>query len=285
MFSESAHIEETIAAFALHLAWLGYSESSQRMLPGCLREFLTVMALNPEEIREADILTYRAYLQARPNRRRGGGLSEQMIHHHLYALRLWLSWQLEQGIIDQHPMSGLRFPSPRSQAPQILSLEEIQALYGVCYQPKERVVLSLCYGCGLRRSEAEALDLVDVQLSSGLLYVRSGKGGKRRVVPMSEGVMRDITAWLPARRTSAEPALLLNKQGRRMQGASMYRILKNLLHRSGITKAVGLHSLRHSIATHLLERGMAIETLRDFLGHAHLESTQIYARIQSDNQS
>jgi len=149
---------------------------------------------------------------------------------------------------------------------------------------KERVILSLFYGCGLRRSEGELLNLKDVSFKSGLLYIRKGKGGKRRAVPMSEKVIEDIKIYVEQERkwTVKSDALVFNKRGNRMSGDSYSRLLKELLKKAEMTNQITLHSLRHSIASHLLERGLSVEYVRDFLGHKHLESTQIYTHNKSD---
>ena len=180
-------------------------------------------------------------------------------------------------------MSSLSFKSPESSPRQILSIVQIKQLYNLA-DVKERVMLSLFYGCGLRRSEGEQLNLKDVSFKSGLLYVRKGKGGKRRAVPMSEKVIEDLKIYVEQDRrwTEKNNGLVLNAWGRRMRGESYNGMLKILLKRTGISSQITLHSLRHSIASHLLERGLSVEYVRDFLGHKHLESTQIYTHIKSD---
>jgi len=161
-----------------------------------------------------------------------------------------------------------------------VQIKQLYRLAGV----KERVVLSLFYGCGLRRSEGEQLNLKDVSFKSGLLYVRKGKGGKRRAVPMSEKVVEDLQVYVDIERkwTIKNDALVLNKRGSRMSGKSHSRMLKSLIKRTELKGQITLHSLRHSIASHLLERGLSVEYVRDFLGHKHLESTQIYTHIKRD---
>ena len=171
----------------------------------------------------------------------------------------------------------------------ILSKVEIKRLYSTCVLPIERLTLSLFYGCGLRASEGGALNLADVNAQSGLLYVRHGKGGKRRVVPMTPSIIKDIETYINEQRPSQisrytkvadRRALALNKIGTRMQGDSYRKVFKALLAQcEDIRQDVSLHSLRHSIATHLLADGMRIERVRDFLGHSCLESTQIYTRV------
>ena len=270
----------------LYVQRLGYSASMQAQIGGALREFLNQYDANANA---AEIEAHYHYLSQRPNQRRAGGLSSITIGHHLYALRLWFSWLVEEGYRMDHPMSGLVFPKVVYSPRAVLSLGEIQRLYAYCKHPRERGLLGIYYGCGLRRIEGERLDLRDVQLKSGLLYIRAGKGGKRRVVPISKGIIEDLKAYLETERRERvlrckrpDPkAFFINHVGSRTRGSVHYLHFKQLLARTGLSQEISLHHLRHSIATHLLQKGMAIEAVRDFLGHQHLESTQIYTRMES----
>lgn len=276
----SAHI---VGQFRIHLERLGYTRTSIHMLPNCVKSFLEYASLEAVQVRSTDIIHFYNYLQERPNQRKSGGLSESYINHHIYALKLFFAWQEEKGAITENPVSSLEFKSPSSKPREILSLEEIKELYESCENYKERAVLSMYYGCGLRRSEGEKLNLKDIHFRSNLLYVREGKGGKRRAVPLSEQVKEDLKNYALKKRNpkGGESALITNKRGGRTSGNSYNNIVKVLLERAGIRKEVTLHGLRHSIATHLLESGLSVEYVRDFLGHKHLESTQIYTRVKN----
>ena len=271
-----------IQQFREHLTRLGYSKSSVQMLPACVGEFLHFQGYKPPgTVTPHDIVRYYTYLQERPNRRRKGGLSERFIAHHLYSLKLFFGWQLQQREISKDPTSSLAFPTPQSKPLEVLTTAEVETLYAACGTLKERALLSLFYGCGLRKSEGERLDTGDIHFRSGVVYVREGKGGKRRVVPLSARVNKDLQDYVLNERYSQpnESAFLCNCHGRRARGNSMNRLLKKVLNRTGITKPISLHNLRHSVATHLLANGMTVEQVRDFLGHKHLESTQLYTRI------
>lgn len=272
--------------FAAHLQRLGYSAGSQRMLPKCVQEFLhrqeQESLYDLTAITSADILDYREYLQQRPNLRRPGGLSDMMVGHQLYALKLFFSWLQELGVIEEHPMSALHFEQPTSKTHEALSREEITSLYEVTESLKERAILHVYYGCGLRRTEGIKLNVSDVQFRSKMLYVREGKGGKSRAVPLTEKISEELKAYCYQERRSrrSELAFITNSWGDRISGNSCNRVLKELQQRSGINREVSLHSLRHSIATHLLESGLSVEYVRDFLGHAYLTSTQRYTHIE-----
>ena len=149
-------------------------------------------------------------------------------------------------------------------------------------------MLHLFYSCGLRRSEGEALNIRDIHFRDQLLYVREGKGARRRVVPLTDRVAADMEAYYlqercssTVKKTADEEAFMLNQRGGRLQGDGYIKILNRLKDKAGIDKEITLHHLRHSIATHLLQGGMSMEYVRDFLGHQHLESTQVYAKLSA----
>ena len=271
--------------FFLHLKTLGYKPGSCTMLYRCVQEFLykqeekDLYDLN--EMISTDIHEHHAYLQHRPNQRRSGTLSGMMIYHHLYALRVFFNWLEQLQAIEENPLSSLEFSQPKHEERTILTQQEIKTLYAACTSRKEHAILHLFYGCGLRRSEGEKLNVNDVQFRSKVLYVREGKSSKSRIVPLSEKISEDLKNYLYQERKSkyGEQAFIINKKDTRMRGDGFNKVLKELQQRARITKSVSLHSLRHSIATHLLEQGVSIEHVRDFLGHQHLESTQIYTHI------
>jgi integrase/recombinase XerD len=279
--------------FAGWLYQLGYSEGTRNMLPACIREFLEqqritdVMDIEPDQVR-----AFYGWLQERPLKRRSGALSEMMIHHYVYALKTFFTWLEITEQIGINPISGLAFKRPRQNSRHPLSMEEIGQLFAAAGGLKERAMLHLFYSCGLRRSEGEALNIADVRFNEQLLYVRAGKGAKRRVVPMPAAVTKDLeTYWLQercpyaARKVKDQDAFVLNRVGGRMSGAGYNDLFKGLAGRAGLSPEITLHHLRHSIATHLLQSGMGLEYVRDFLGHYHLETTQLYARPSAEQLS
>lgn len=276
-------ITAIVKQFRIHLERLGYSKSSIYMLPNCLKEFLQFTAKEVQQIETKDITNYHQYLQERPRKRGSGGLSESYITHHIYSLKLFFGWQQEKGAITENPISSLEFKAPVSKPREILTQEEIKLLFEVSESLKERAVIALFYGCGIRRSEGEKLNLKDIHFRSNILYVRAGKGNKRRAVPLSPQVKIELWNYATKQREvrDNEPAFITNRMKKRATGSSYNKTLKNILERTGIKKEITLHCLRHSIATHLLESGLPVEYVRDFLGHKHLESTQIYTRVKN----
>jgi integrase/recombinase XerD len=278
-----SEIDKTVSNYKQYLTHVGYKKGTVNMLPSCLKELLLKTPKSIDNITSEDILKHVEYLHNRPNKRRDGGLSESYINHHIYSLKLFFEWQLRIGNLTQNVMSGLEFKTPEQKQRIVLTQEEIKKLYKACETYQEKAVLHLCYGCGLRRTEAESLNLKDLHFRAELLYVREGKNSKRRVVPLPKNIGKELKEYVFKERFTNrnETSFLLNKRGFRMRGSSYNLILKNLLEKAQITKQASLHNLRHSIATHLLEQGLSVEYVRDFLGHKYLESTQVYIRVKN----
>lgn len=274
--------------FMEHLTRLGYRKNTVAMLGSCVAEFLFQMKQKNirhlSQLTPTDILAYHEYLKNRPNRRRGGGLSEQMISHHLYSLRVFFDWQLHTEALTVHPMSALQFARPKTKPYEILTVAEIKLLYQACETHLQRAVLGVYYGCGLRRNEGAALLLKDLHFAEGVLYVRSGKGARRRAVPMAPSVMEDFRRYLQHER-KARPDVrhfLVNARGQALSAPGMLRMIRQPTQTTEIEKHITLHGLRQSIATHLLESGLKMEQVRDFLGLRFLESTQRYTRVSQN---
>lgn len=281
MFQKSIYTEQ----FKNNLERLGYSKNSLQTLTNSVLEFINCLEgkgiYDLQQIEPQHIQDHYEYLTQRPNKRKPGGLSSKMISQHIYAIRLFLNYLEEKETITENPISGLCFPRPESKQREILTIEEIKQLYNTCETSKERAILGMFYGCGLRKSEGFALNVKDISFNSSLLYVREGKGHKRRVIPINETIKNDFKNYLYNERfaVTGETAFITNHRGRRTSGSYYNKILKMLLGKMSIEKEICLHCLRHSIATHLLENGLSVEYVRDFLGHKYLEATQIYTRI------
>ncbi len=280
--------------FKRYIVVRGYAAGYDRRLAAALRECFAFMneigKADIKSISTQDIKTYHTYLEHRPNIR-GGTLSEYTISNYIFALKLFFDYALKTAAIEINPMSILHYPKPKSDARRVITRQQISILYRACENEQERAIISLFYGCGLRKTEGHKLNTRDVDFKGALLYVRSGKGSKRRVVPMTEKVRNDLKNYYYNLRsmqmtqlTKADDtrAFMLNRNGTRMRGGSHYTYFKRILQRTALPKNVSLHNLRHSIATHLLDGGMKIEAVRDFLGHACLESTQIYTRVNKN---
>lgn len=270
-----------IKEFGAYLRSMGYGKGSVSGMPRCVALFLDYHQLSdPKAATPAHITGFYEWLHLKPNERRGGGLSESHIHYHLYALRVFFTWLEHTGQVKENPASALSFKKEEKKTRQPLSQTEVKSLFEAARTDRERALLHLLYSCGLRRTEAVMLDEGDLHFKSRMLYVRRGKGSKRRALPLPPKVSDALEAYLLTERSSLKgAAFMLNKVGGRMSGNSCNALIKELKQRAGLQTEVTPHYLRHSIATHLLEAGVPIEQVRDFLGHSSLEATQLYAKV------
>jgi integrase/recombinase XerD len=282
-----------IENFKNYLLVLGHSISTQSVLPSCIREFLHEMekqgTTELTNIQLSQIQNHYEYLKHRPNRRRAGNLSNSMLNHHVYAIKKFFSYLEQIGVVTINPTSNLDFKRLKAKEREVLTQEEIKELYQATTTLLEKAVLGMFYGCGLRRTEGERLNINDINLKTKLLYVREGKGRRRRVIPISKQVSDDFKNYLYCERgglitkKSPKEAFILNQVGNRMRGDTLNKTFKTIIQRTENkelqAKEISLHNLRHSIATHLLENGLPVEYVRDFLGHLYLESTQVYTRV------
>jgi integrase/recombinase XerD len=277
----SKNYQEILEEVALYLQAVGYQKGSQQGIKGGVKAFLFWLESKSiyqlQAIRRSTIKDYQEYLENRPNKVFKGGLSSKMIRDYLWSVSLLLKLQEQQNRLDKNPMSGYVLPKVESEKRAILTLLEITRLYEACSSLKERCILHVYYGLGLRRSEGEALNLKDIDYKNGWLFVRKGKGGKTRNIPLTAAIQSDLKDYVLNHRPRVhETALFLNTLHKRYRGASALKLVKKLIEKANIDKKIDLHCLRHSITTHLIQQGMPIEQVRDYLGHAHLESTQNY---------
>jgi integrase/recombinase XerD len=197
------------------------------------------------------------------------------------------------GKLKTNPASHLKFSYPDEEVERkIITQEEIQQLYGATQTEQEKAILHIAYGCGLRVQEISQLNKEDVRLTENLVIVQKGKNSKRRLVPINEKVSQELNFFLSSEEVLKEngKAVFTHSKGGRMQQWTLNKLLKKLVLRTDFGKElsseelnkIGIHSLRHSIATHLLQNGMKLEQVQQFLGHSHIESTEVYTHISQD---
>ena len=276
-------------AFAEWLRLLNFEPSTLKYGPTKLQEFLywleSQYITEIASITRPTITKYFDYLLQRQNQHKGGRLSKNYLRSHLTNLRRFARYLRESG--NESFDVSMQITGKLQNIKEIFTKAEITALYEATGSDilglRDRAILAVYYGCGLRRSEGLNLDVKDVLLDRNLLYVRKGKNYKERYVPMTAGVREDLKNYIESARPillkRSTHALFLTQYGTRMIGQTMIDRLHQLKEKAGINKDAGLHSLRHSIATHLLQSGMELEKIKQFLGHSSLESTQIYTHI------
>ena len=280
--------------FVHWLQTLGYSVSTCYNLPNHLQEFFYYLeshGLHQLEQATPKVVTdFFAELQSRGNQRTGKPLSVAHLKKYLQALKKFSAYlQSLNQVSLSLPEISFTTEQEVVQKVKVLSSSEIELLYSTCGRDalglRDRAMLSLFYGCGLRRSEGEGLNVWDVQIKKKWVFVAQSKNGRERQVPLAPRVVDDLYNYLYQSRpsfknASTNAAFLLGMKGYRVGGQMLQLRLKQLLQKAELpTAQIGLHTLRHSIATHLLEGGMSLKNIALFLGHQSLESTQIYTHI------
>lgn len=288
---------------------MGYAPTSVYYMPLHVRELLHYLeAKGTKNIKELDnkhIQQYYNKLKERSNQRREGGISNNHLNKHVQALRKFTDYLRQVGRLEI-PALILKNEKEDPKSIAVLTEEEIQLLFKTTYkkperkasclndeqlmalQARDRAMLAIFYGCGLRRNEGVSMNVSDINFDRSLVHVRKGKNYKERFVPVSKAPLKYLQDYIYDYRPellhgSKIEALFLGYYGKRMGGQSLLLRLKYLQHQSEnielIEKEIGLHTLRHSIATHLLQAGMKLEYIARFLGHSSLESTQVYTHL------
>ena len=277
-------LQSVVYDFREWLAVLGYHPTSVYDLPKHLQSFLDF--LKGENPSPKSCKNFIEYLKERGNLKTGKPLSNNYLNKYLQALKLYSKFLKTQGKPTfKTALETLKAPQKEVN---ILSIDDVKLLYKVAQNDllglRDKAMLSIFYGCGLRRNEGVNLNVKDVLLEAKLLHVRKGKNHKERVVPISNQSVKIIKEYLELGRpyfkqNSEETAFFISKKGKRAEGQSLALRLKSLQNNAQIHPKISLHGLRHSIATHLLKQGMSLQKVSRFLGHSSLESTQIYTHI------
>jgi integrase/recombinase XerD len=276
--------------FAEWLSVLGYAPMSVTYMPRHLAEFLHYQEAHGkyslQQFTAADATDFIGHQQTRIGIRTGRGFSASHINKYIQVLHLFSRYIRQSG--KSSVGFTLELLEGTSATPTWLTRAEISRLYAVTDDNvlgiRDRAMLSVFYGCGLRLQEGACLELSDILHDRKMLYVRRGKGYKERYVPIAEKSYQDIQLYIEQGRPELlqRPCAVLfidANKGRPIHKQSLYLRIKALVRKASIARPVGTHTLRHSIATHLLQSGMKLERIKEFLGHAALDSTQIYTHL------
>lgn len=288
---------------------IGYAENTVNTWPVHVREFLYYLeqhnVSNIQQVTPQRTYHFLHYIKHRKSDRTGTALSTHSVNKIINSINAFAKYINATGkhTLDIAPKHVELNTIERS----ILTQEEIKQLYNATFEPgrhnssaigqRDRAIIAIFYGCGLRKDEGARVNIMDIDTYKGLLFVRKAKGNKQRYVPIAPKHLEDIKDYLEngrnwfllehkavhyyklakKKQNTDDEAFFINNQGTRM--LTIYYRLSILKERAGIDKEFSTHTLRHSIATHLLQSGMKIEDIAKFLGHSSLESTQIYTHI------
>lgn len=219
------------------------------------------------------------------------GLSPSSIRRNISAVRTYFRFLLADGVVARDPSERLETPQRWRTLPDVLTVEEIERLLGAptLDDPlafRDRAMLELAYGAGLRVSEWISIGIRDVLLEDKLVRV-FGKGSKERLVPIGRSAIGAVATYLRElrprlERGSGKGVLFLNARGEPLTRMGAWKILRRYVERAGIAKEVSPHTLRHSFATHLLEGGADLRAVQEMLGHADISTTQIYTHVDRE---
>ncbi len=250
-----------------------------------LQEFLDFLGrCGIDDARAVTPRTLRSFLVELDER----GLARTSVQRKLSSVRSFFKFLLKRGLLEAHPSTGLRAGKRRERLPRSLEVGEVEALLAApdLSTPagrRNRALLECMYSAGTRAAETVGMNLGDLDHRRGVARVR-GKGKKERLAPLGSYALAALRAYLedPARprpRGEAHDALFLNPRGGRLTTRSLGRIVEQAVLAAGLKRNATPHTLRHSFATHLLDRGADLRSVQELLGHAHLVTTQIYTHV------
>jgi integrase/recombinase XerC len=218
------------------------------------------------------------------------GLGKTSVARALAAVRSLYRWLAQEGVVEQNPAKLVSTPRLAKKLPRVPTIEEINSVLDgkmpevASFPERDRLMLELLYGCGIRNSELVGINLDDIRLSDGAILIR-GKGKKERYVPFGGSARAALAGYLPWRRqllgtlNQTTPALLLNQRGGRLTTRSVGRIVKRIAVAKGLSPDVHPHTLRHAFGTHMLEEGADLRAIQELLGHERLATTQRYTQL------
>ena len=243
--------------------------------------FATSRNLATKDVRRGDVVDFLGSLYRK-------GLDSRSVARHLVTIRHFFRFSLMEGHVDDDPAATIESPRFRQSLPEFLSVEEVDRLLA---QPdtsaivgmRDRAMIELMYSCGLRVSELCGLRVADLQAEAGCLRC-IGKGNKERLVPVGRQALEAVQRYLRGSRPKllcegSSPYLFLNQKGRKVDRIAYWKTLGQYGRKAGLRKALTPHMLRHSFATHLLDRGADLRSVQMMLGHSDISTTQIYTHV------
>ena len=246
-----------------------------------VRDFFEASGASPSEAGADAVMDYLA--------ERSGKVSKRTQAHILSSLRSFFDWMILEGERKDNPCDPVEAPKLGRYLPAVLSEEEVTAILESVNLSdwmglRDRAILEVLYGCGLRVSEAVGLRISDVYMEEGFVRI-IGKGDKQRIVPLGEEAADAIRNYLDARidpsDTDSEDILFLNRFGRSLSRVAMFNMIKAQALAAGIRKEISPHTFRHTFATHMIEHGADLRAVQEMLGHESILTTEIYTHVDS----
>jgi integrase/recombinase XerC len=286
-------IEHAVDGFRGYLRASNASAHTLKAYTGDLDAFTAYLAeqhaslsKHHNSIKRIDHLVVRGFL----SHLYAKGLSKTSVARALAAVRSLFRWLAQEGQVEQNPAKLVSTPRLAVTLPRVPTIEEMNsALDGsmpevASFPERDRLMLELLYGCGIRNSELVGINLEDIRMSGGATLIR-GKGKKERYVPFGDSVSAALSQYLPWRKAllvkvkRPTSALLVNQRGGRLTTRSVGRIVKRIAVAQGLPPDVHPHTMRHAFGTHMLEEGADLRAIQELLGHERLATTQRYTQL------
>lgn len=245
-----------------------------------VEKFLAFFKAPAERLSAEDV---SEYLASRP------GLSRRSQARLLSSLRSFFGWMVLEGLMKDNPCDRVDMPKLGRYLPDVLSEDEVFAVIdsvdlSTWQGLRDRAILEVLYGCGVRVSEAVGLKMSAIYMKEGFVRV-VGKGNKERVVPINDMAMAALEAYLEVRPipydSVADDLVFLNRFGRQLSRQSVFKMIKTQALLADVRKEISPHTFRHSFATHLVEHGADLRVVQEMLGHESITTTEIYTHIES----
>ena len=246
----------------------GYSNNTIKTYRNEFAQFLVALKSNPVD--NCDSQKVRSYMLYCYEHLK---LTENTLHSRLNALKFYF----EQVLHREKFFVDIPRPKKHSQLPKTIHASEIKKMFDATTNLKHNTMLKLCYGMGLRLSEIINLKITDIDSHNMQVFIEKGKGKKDRYVNLPQSILEQLRAYY--REYRPKIYLFEGQDGGQYSARSTQQVFKNALRKAGINKNVGIHSLRHSYATHLLEQGTDIRFIQELLGHKDLKTTLIYTDV------
>ena len=277
-------IELATDSFLRHLRERNASAHTIKAYAGDLDAFAAYMG--PRNWKAIDHITIRGFLSHLYDQ----GLGKTSVARALAAVRSLYRWLAQEGVVEQNPAKLVSTPRLGKKLPRVPTIEEMNSVLDgkmpelAAFPKRDRLMLELLYGCGIRNSELVGINLDDIRLSAEAILIR-GKGKKERYVPFGGSARAALVTYLPWRQQllvtlkKTNPALLMNQRGGRLTTRSVGRIVKRIAVAKGLSPDVHPHTLRHAFGTHMLEEGADLRAIQELLGHERLATTQRYTQL------
>jgi integrase/recombinase XerC len=284
--SRETQIASAVRKFLTSLGERNTSPHTIRAYTGDLENF--ALYVGPRTWRDIDHITIRGFLSHLYEK----PLSKTSVARSLAAVRSFYRWLAQEGVVEQNPAALVSTPKLPKKLPRVPTMEEMNSVLDgnmpeiAAFPERDRLMLELLYGCGIRNSELVGIDLDHIHLRNEIILIR-GKGSKERFVPFGDAVKAALAVYSPVRQQilaehrKTTAALLINTRGGRLTSRSVARIIKRIAVARGLSPDVHPHTLRHAFGTHMLEEGADLRAIQELLGHERLSTTQRYTQLSS----